>query len=78
MGKALPVWQGPANEILLQRTRTSQVVPIFQEFRNRYQTVQDFADASRNKIAELIKPLGLRWGAPLLYELAQRLSTTSG
>ena len=76
--KPLPVWQGLVTEILLQRTRAQQVVPVFQEFQNLYPTVQDFSNASREEIAEFIRPLGLRWRAPLLYELAQRLSDPSG
>ena len=76
--KPLPVWQGLVTEILLQRTRALQVVPVFEKFRNRYPTVQDFSNASRDEISELIKPLGLRWRAPLLYDLAQLINETSG
>ena len=76
--KPLPIWQGLVTEILLQRTRALQVVPVFQEFQNRYPTVQDFSNASRDEISELIRPLGLRWRAPLLYDLAQLINETSG
>ena len=74
----LPIWLGLVTEILLQRTRASQVVPVFKEFRRRYKSAKEFSEAGREEIVGLIAPLGLRWRAPLLYELAQQLSVRSG
>ena len=73
-----PIWLGLVSEILLQRTRASQVAPVFREFRRRFKSAKKFSEANREEIVELIAPLGLRWRAPLLCELAQQLSDRSG
>lgn len=64
--------------MFLQRTRASQVVPVFNEFRRKYRSASQFAQASEAEIAELIAPLGLRWRAPLLHQLAEELGARRG
>jgi A/G-specific adenine glycosylase len=76
--RRLPFWQGLVAEVLLQRTRASQVVPVFQELRRRYPSASRFAAASESEIANLIAPLGLRWRAPLLHRLALQIGERRG
>jgi len=71
--KRLPLWQALVVEVLLQRTRAEQVVPVFREFRKRYTTAPSFGQASHDDIAELIAPLGLRWRVRSLIGLARAL-----
>lgn len=59
-----------AAEILLQRTRASQVAPVFSEFGERYPTPQDLANESVERLLDLTGSLGLRWRAPLMIRMA--------
>ncbi len=74
----LTLWQALATEIFLQRTRARQVVAVFLEMRRRYPTAVRFAAASPKEIADLIAPLGLRWRAPLLHDLARSVGESDG
>ena len=76
--RQLPLWQGLVTEVFLQRTRASQVVPVFNKFRRKYRSASQFAEANEAEIAELIAPLGLRWRAPLLHRLAEELGARQG
>lgn len=76
--RRLPVWRALVTEILLQRTRAHQVVPVFNEFQRRYPTAESFASASESDIHELVDSLGLRWRAPLLSRLAKELGARRG
>lgn len=66
-------WHGLIAEILLQRTRAESVVPVFREFAKRYPTIEAFADASEDELANLIEPLGLKKRASILSDLGKRL-----
>lgn len=63
-------WISLAAEILLQRTRASQVAPIFRAFGDRYPTPQDLARESVGQLLDLTGSLGLRWRAPLMIRMA--------
>ena len=73
-----PFWQGLVAEVLLQRTRAAQAVPVFNELIRCYPTAERFANASERDIAKLLAPLGLRWRAPLLYRLATEIGRRKG
>lgn len=60
-------------EVMLQRTRAEQVVPVYVCFRRRFPKPQDLADASENAILNCIKSLGLRKRAAGLKRLAIQL-----
>ena len=74
----VPFWQAVVAEVLLQRTRASQVVPVFQELRHRYPRTRDFAAASEDDLRELLTPLGLHWRIPLIVRLAREIGRRKG
>lgn len=47
-------------EILLQKTFADKVEPIYEEFVDRYPDLEILADAEVEKVASLLKPLGLQ------------------
>ncbi len=74
----VPLWQALIAEVMLQRTHAQQVVPTFDQFRQRYRSPAALAEASDEELAELMKPLGLRWRARLLHGLAQEIARLDG
>lgn len=71
-------WHGLTAEILLQRTRAQSVIPVYLKFTNRFPTPLDLATASVEEIEDVIRPLGLRWRAPLLKRLGDTLQRLYG
>lgn len=71
-------WHGLIAEILLQRTRVNNVVPVYESFIQHFPTPEKLAGASREDIEAIIYPLGLRWRAPLLKKLGESLVQTHG
>lgn len=67
-------WHGLIAEILLQRTKVTSVIPVYERFLARFTTPQELADASTEEIEQIIYPLGLRWRASLIKELGIYLS----
>lgn len=63
-------------EIMLQRTRASNVVPVYERFAERYPTPIDLALAGQKELEEVIRPLGLLWRAPLMKALGEALAQT--
>lgn len=57
------------SEVLLQRTRAEQVVPVFKRFCEGFPDISSLASSSENKIKEIIEPLGLHWRAKQLMSL---------
>lgn len=66
-------WHGLIAEILLQRTRAENVIPVFNQFKETYKTPDELANSSTEEVKNLIYPLGLLWRAPLLVELGREL-----
>lgn len=66
-------WHGLIAEILLQRTRAENVIPVYRAFITSFPTLKRFAEASVEEIEQIIWPLGLRWRAPLLEALGRQL-----
>lgn len=62
-------WHGLVAEILLQRTRAENVVPVYRKFIERFPEPEDLARASIGKIEKIIDSLGLRWRALQLKKL---------
>ena len=54
-------------EILLHRTKASQVLPIYNEFIKKFPDFISITQASLNKIREILYPLGLHWRTDNLY-----------
>lgn len=72
------LWHALIAEVLLQRTRAKNVVPVYEKFVARFPEAHDLQTATLEEIEALIYPLGLRWRAPLLKKLCDRLVATDG
>lgn len=71
------LWHGLIAEILLQRTKAKNVVPVYATFIKRFPTVESLAEASVADIESVIYSLGLRWRVPLLKKLGEYLVCTN-
>jgi len=60
-------------EIMLQRTRAEQVLPVYLTFIARYPDPSSLARASIREIEAAIMPLGLKWRARKLIQLGKSL-----
>jgi len=61
-------------EILLQRTKAEQVVPVYIQFKKQFPSARSLARAKIVTVENLIFPLGLKWRAANLIQLADKLS----
>jgi A/G-specific adenine glycosylase len=64
-------------EILLQRTRAEQVVPVYQQLCVTYPSASSLSAAPPSEVRTLLKPLGLHWRIPLIQRLAAQLGDLS-
>lgn len=65
-------------EILLQRTRADNVVPIYEEFLKRYPDFDALTRSSTEEVAELLQPLGLQnRRAESLLDIASQIDGTA-
>ncbi|MGH2533170.1 MAG: hypothetical protein ACRDJW_12800 [Thermomicrobiales bacterium] len=71
-------WLTLVAEFLLQRTRSSQVEPIFRDFCTRYPTAADLVRAGPEAAHAVTKGLGIHWRGPLLYRLAVAVAKNGG
>lgn len=76
--KPARLWHALIAEVLLQRTRARNVVPVYEKFIARFPEADDLKTATVEEIETLIYPLGLRWRAPLLKQLCDHLAATNG
>jgi len=60
-------------EVMLHRTRASQVQAVYERFIVRYPNPYALSKAKLEELDELLYPLGLRWRVPLLHEMAAEL-----
>lgn len=60
-------------EIMLQRTKASQVEPVYEDFLKKFPTPQKLNDASEKEIGEYFGRLGLLWRTQLVKRLAREL-----
>jgi A/G-specific adenine glycosylase len=63
---------------MLQRTRASQVEPVFLEFCRRYESPRDVVAAGRPAVDDIFSRLGLRWRADHFWRLQQALAERGG
>jgi A/G-specific adenine glycosylase len=71
-------WHALVAEVLLQRTRAKNVVPVYLAFAAEFKHPTDLGKASLNQIEDLIYPLGLKWRAPLIKKLGLELAARDG
>src|SRR5437588_12316627 len=57
-------------EMMLQRTRSDQVTPVYRKFLCRYPTVSELANAATDEVREILHPLGLAFRANTFQRLA--------
>lgn len=74
----IPSWQALVVESMLQRTRATQVLPVFEKLRNQYPNLGALALASDSDLRELFWPLGLRWRIEKLIELCHWIVERQG
>ena len=72
------LWHGLIAEILLQRTKAKNVVPVYETLIRTFVTPADLGNASVEHIESIIYPLGLKWRARLIKQLGESLSRVSG
>ena len=65
-------------EVLLQRTRAEQVVPVYSNFIRVFPNPDSLAQTSIPDIEKVIAPLGLRWRAKFLNKLGKELVADGG
>jgi len=76
--RRIRMWQAIVAEIMLQRTKANQVVPVFSEFQRRYKTAKQFSAATHEELKDLMRPLGLEWRTGGVYSLARASAKNRG
>jgi A/G-specific adenine glycosylase len=71
-------WLSLLAELLLQRTRASQVVPVFERIRREYPKPNDLAQLSPTEARNLVGSLGLQSRGPALVEIAAEVVRKRG
>ncbi len=71
-------WLTLAAEFMLQRTRAIQVVPVFNEFRERFPTAVCLVEAGEVAVKDITGRLGLHRRGHLLFELARQVAARGG
>jgi A/G-specific adenine glycosylase len=66
-------WHSLVAEILLQRTRANNVIPVYHEFIKIFPEPKDITVSSIQSIRKVIYPLGLSWRAEHLKSLGKEL-----
>jgi A/G-specific adenine glycosylase len=66
-------WHGLLAEVLLQRTRANNVVPVYNRLVELYPAPEDLASSKLSNIEKLLYPLGLKWRAKFVQSLASSL-----
>ena len=71
-------WLSLVAEILLQRTRASQVEAVFAEFKTRFPTARALASSDPDAVRDLTGRLGLHFRGPQLFAIAHELVVRGG
>jgi A/G-specific adenine glycosylase len=71
-------WHALVAEVLLQRTRAKNVVPVYLTFVEKFKHPTDLHRVDLKQIEDLIYPLGLKWRAPLIKNLGMELAARDG
>ena len=71
-------WLSFVAEFLLQRTRASQVEPVYRALKARCPTAHSLATLPAEGIRDLTRPLGLHRRGPLLSTIARELAGRGG
>jgi A/G-specific adenine glycosylase len=63
------------SEVLLHRTRASQVVPVYEEFLKKFPSIGSLSQANGKEVMALLRTLGLYWRARLLLDMTTEIAT---
>lgn len=58
-------------EIMLQRTRVEQVLPVYEKFVKKYPDLKSVSEAAENDISKFISKLGLFWRSRAIKKMAE-------
>jgi len=65
-------------ELMLRRTRATQVAPVYEAFVREFPAPEYLAAADGEVVAALLRPLGLAWRVPAFKQLALRIVSEHG
>jgi A/G-specific adenine glycosylase len=65
-------------EMMLQRTKADQVVPVYKQFFLRFKTPSDVATAKMRILSQILYPLGLQWRIKQFKKVSQAILEYSG
>jgi len=65
-------------EVLLHRTRSEQVVPLYNIFLVKYPNIHDLARAKLSELENLLFSAGLKWRVKKLHEMAKEIIIKHG
>lgn len=71
-------WLSLVAEFLLQRTRATQVAPVFVEFRKRFPTAKSLVVAGEAAVRAMTDRIGLHRRGSLLIEVARHVTALGG
>lgn len=74
----IPLWKGLLVELMLQRTKATQVVRPFKFLDQRFPTASSLSELTDADIEPLLSSLGLKWRIPLFIELTHIISKSAG
>ena len=60
-------------EMMLQRTKADQVVPVYHNFFSKFKTPSDVAGAKMRNLNQILYPLGLRWRIKRFKEVSRTI-----
>lgn len=63
------------SEVMLHRTQARQVVPVYEQFIQKYPDINTLAQATKEDIREILYSLGLHWRIDLIHEMTIELIT---
>ena len=76
--KRLPLWKGLLAELMLQRTRASQVRKSFNYVDKHFPTAESLNGITKVQVDSIFAPLGLKWRVPVFIELTREIVRRKG
>ena len=76
--RKLPPWLALIAELMLQRTRATQVAPVFERFQSEYPDIQALRQAAEDDLRRIFQPLGLNWRVANLIALCAWIAVHDG
>jgi len=61
------------SEVLLHRTKADQVVPVYTQLIQRFDSIDKLANVSESELKNLLYPLGLHWRTKLFHKMVNEI-----